>query len=742
MDATSDKGPHVEQLFVKVGGLQCSFCTESINKAMTRMEGVSEVAVSLSHEEVLIHFDPRLATSSAIKNTLTSIGFTIRDPEKLRSFEEEEEELRGEKRRLLFAALLTITTAFFMFLMWAGFSTPIVPPIIFLLALLTMFGPGLYIKRMAGSSLRRGIFNQHVLLEFAAFGGLVGGLYGFFIQPWPLMDFFAVSVFVTSYHILSGYVSLLVRTRSTQAIKKLMDLQPATAWVIRSDNQDVETPIDQVMPGDLVRVRPGESIPIDGVIEKGSSTVDQSLVTGESLPVPKREGDEVIGGSLNQWGTLLIRVTKVGEESFIQQIANHIQEARVLKPSIVVLVDRVLKYFVRGVIFSALLAFAIWTLGSWVVVGQPNFERAVFATLAVLVMGYPCALGMATPLAMIRGSGMAARNGVLIRSGEAFQVFKDIRKVVFDKTGTLTKGNMQVIEIVTVGEFIKSELLMYAASLELESEHPLARAVVDRALADGVELEESTDIQIVPGMGIQGLVRNEIVLVGSPEFLMNEGIDETAFSQRLDSLRSQGLTVVAVSVAENVAGLIAVGDSLKEDVHETIDRLRAAGIEPVIVSGDNEKTVRAIAKQVSVSEIYAQSLPQDKSLIIRDIQASGYRVAMVGDGINDAPALMQADIGIAIGAGSDIAIESADVVLVGNRLGGVAVAYDIGKSSYAKTVQNVLLAFLFNFIGIPFAIIGLLHPIWAMIAMAGSVSTVLVNSFGGTFSKRVRFESP
>ena len=277
---------------------------------------------------------------------------------------------------------------------------------------------------------------------------------------------------------------------------------------------------------------------------------------------------------------------------------------------------------------------------------------------------------------------------------------------------------------------------MYAASLELESEHPLARAVVDRALTDGVVLEECKDVQVVPGMGVQGFVRGELVLVGSPNFLMKEGIDETSFPQSLDNLRSNGLTVVAVSVAGIIAGLIAIGDPLKDDVHETIDRLRTAGIEPVMVSGDTVHTVRAIAKQVGISEVYAQALPQDKSMRIRDIQAEGYRVVMVGDGINDAPALMQADIGIAIGAGSDIAIESADVVLVGDSLGGVVDANVIGKSSYAKTLQNVLLAFLFNFIGVPLVITGILHPMWAMIAMVGSVSTVLLNSFGGTFLRR------
>jgi P-type E1-E2 ATPase len=322
-------------------------------------------------------------------------------------------------------------------------------------------------------------------LEFAAFAGLAGGFIGFFRPEFPMPDFFAVAVFVTAYHLLSGYVSLLVRTRSSQAIKKLMALQPATAHVIR-DGKEEEIPLSEVNSGDLVRVRPGESIPVDGIVEEGASGVDQSLVTGESIPVEKGKGEEVIGGSINQTGTLLIKVTHVGPESFLQKVIQHIQEARALKPGIIVLVDRVLKYFVPGVVIAAALAFVIWTLGSWLVTGEPDFSRAVFATLAALVMGYPCALGMATPLAMIRGGGIAAQKGILMRSGEAFQTFKDVRKIVLDKTGTITRGKPAVTRVVPIKEDGERELLRLAASIEASSEHPLARAIVEYAVDEGI----------------------------------------------------------------------------------------------------------------------------------------------------------------------------------------------------------------------------------------------------------------
>jgi heavy metal translocating P-type ATPase len=702
-----------DKLIVKIGGLQCSFCTETVREAVSRMEGVSDVAVSLSHEEALIEYDSRIQTPAAITDTLRAIGFSIRDPDKVRSFEEEEAELFQEKRRLIAAGVLTILAATTMLLMWTGYSIPFGFGIMVSLAILTMFGPGLYIKRLAGASLRRGILNQHVLLEFAAFGGMLGGIIGIFVQPWPVMDFFAVSVFVTSYHILSGYVSLLVRTRSSQAIKKLMDLQPATARLIGPDESETEIPIENVKRGNLVKVLPGESIPVDGIVRKGASSVDESIVTGEPIPVSKERGDEVIGGSINQRGFLIIEVAKVGEESFLRQIAAHIREARALKPDIVMLVDRILKYFVRGVLLAAL--------------GAPNLEIGVFSALAVLVMGYPCAIGMATPLALIRGSGIAAQRGVLIRSGEAFQTFKDVRRVVFDKTGTLTMGRPAVIDIIAINGFSESEVLSLAASLEVNSEHPLARAVVERTLQNGVDLEPVDDFHAIPGKGVRGRVRDTIILVGSPEFLKDEGVSE--FPEKLELMQEDGLTVVTVSVDEVLAGMIAIGDQLKEDAKTVVGELLTTGLEPVMVTGDNERTAHAIAEELGISAVHAGVLPQEKSAMIRKLQTHGHKVAMVGDGINDAPAIMRSDIGIAIGAGSDIAIESADIVIVGDRLRGVIDAYNVCRSSYRKTVQNVLLAFVFNGIGVPLAMTGMLHPVWAMIAMAGSVSAVLANSF-------------
>ncbi|MFQ6059618.1 MAG: heavy metal translocating P-type ATPase, partial [Anaerolineae bacterium] len=487
------------KLQLKIGGMSCSFCAETIRRVYGRVDGVQEVHVSLSNEEALIEYEPAKCTPTELKDALRQLGYTVRDPDKVRAFEEQAAELRQARNRLLAGGALTAVALALMIAMWLGLRQPWFPYAMLGLGLATVFGLGGHILSMAVQSLRRGILNQHVLLELGAFAGLTGGLLGFFRPDFPVSDFLAVAVFVTTYHLLSGWASLLVRSRASEAVRRLLDLQPAAARVIRHGREE-EVPIEEVKLCDRVRVRPGESVPVDGVVVGGTSAVDESLVTGEPMPQEKRVGDEVIGGSVNQTGTLVIEVTRVGEESFLQQVARHIEEARAMKPAVLQLVDAVLRFYVPSVLAFAGAAVLIWTFGAWLVTGQPNLPRAVFAALAVLVMGYPCALGMATPLAMIRGGGMAAQRGILMRSGEAFQVFKDVIKVVLDKTGTITKGKPEVADVIADGRWQMADnpstsaaghqLLWLAASAESVSEHPLGRAIVDYALAQGIDLAE------------------------------------------------------------------------------------------------------------------------------------------------------------------------------------------------------------------------------------------------------------
>jgi heavy metal translocating P-type ATPase len=726
---STERPSTLSKLQVKIGGMQCSFCVEALRQAFLKIDGVKDASISLAHEEALVQYDPGWAAPEQIKAILIDMGYTWRDPEKVRSFEEEEAELSAARRKFLVGAGAAGIVVIFMVLMWLGFTQPWFRWPMLALALGTMFGPAWHIKKMAWASLKRGILNQHVLLEFAAFAGLAGGFIGFFRDEFPIPDFFGVATFVTAYHLFSGYLSLVARTRSSQAIKRLMTLQPANARIIR-DGKEEEIAVSEVKTNALVKVRPGESIPVDGVVEEGYSTVDQSLVTGEPIPVEKSKGDEVIGGSINQAGTLTVRVTSIAAESFLQRVAQHIQEARALKPGILILVDRVLKYFVPGVLSAAGLAFIIWTLGAWAVTGQPDFSRAVFAALAALVMGYPCALGMASPLAMMRGGGIAAEKGILMRSGEAFQIFKDVRKVILDKTGTITAGRPVVTDVGMVEGVDQDEFLRLLGTIEASSEHPVAEAIVQYVKVMGIQTATADNFEAHIGKGVTADVEGKHVTIGRARFLKEKGIDISILEKSRDELEEHGKTVVLVAVDKSPWGVIAVGDAIKEDAPKAVRRLKEAGLEPVMVTGDNWRTARAVADEIGIERVLAEVLPNNKADEIRKLQKQGYRVAMVGDGINDAPALMQADVGIAIGAGTDIAIESADIVVVGNKLGSVVDAYHIARSSYTKTFQNVSLAFTFNGIGIPAAVTGLVHPVWAMIAMAASVTLVLLNSFG------------
>ena len=532
-----------------------------------------------------------------------------------------------------------------------------------------------------------------------------------------------------AYHLLSGYVSATVRARSQEAVRKLLDLQPDEVRVIR-EGRERRIPLERIAVGDRVRVLPGERIPVDGRVLSGASAVDESLVTGEPLPLEKLPGDEAVGGSLNENGTLLLEVTRVGEDTFLRRVARHVQDARAMKPGVIQLVDAVLKRFVPVVLTVSALAFLGWTLGSWALTGSADLTRAIFAALSVLVMGYPCALGMATPLALIRGGGVAAERGILIRSAEAFQVLKDVRTVVLDKTGTITHGDPSVDDVMVLDGASVEEVLAAAAAAEARSAHPLARAILTRAGDDGIAVGEPDSFQSVTGLGVVAEMGGEEVVVGRPGLLEERGIRfGPGVRARVAELEGNSRTVVGVARAGRLLGLISLADRVKESAPDAIARLTRAGIEPVMLTGDNRRTAESVARKVGIARVLAEVLPDEKAAAIRELQSGGRRVAMVGDGINDAPALTQADVGIAIGAGADIAIESADVVLVRGDLSGVMEAIEIGRGSYRKTVQNLVLAFTFNGVGIPLAATGLLHPVWAMAAMIASVSTVLENSF-------------
>jgi len=766
---------------MRIGGLHCSLCTGTIEKALGRKPGVDKVAVSLTHEQALIEYDPSVVQPEELAQALKEIGYTVSDPRKLRPYDEEERALVRERGRFLTALGMSIAAmglagypvssawfylcvfsiasmvafsfvvlrahglrwAFAGSALFAAFGAAIytlrlrgtfgvaTPWLAGALALFLVFGVGLHILRMGVMSLRRGILNQHVLVEAGAFAGLAGGVIGLTFHPtnYPTVAFFSVAVMVLTYHIFSEWLSLIVKTRSSQAVKKLLDLEPDVAHVVRNGREQ-EVSLEEVRVGDLVRIRAGERVPVDGLVESGESEVDESLVTGEPLPVEKRAGDRTVSGSLNGHGTLLVRVTAVGEESFLRQVIRSVEEARALKPGLLHLVDRVLRVYTPTVLLTALGATLFWLLGPWVAGISPDLQRAMFAGLSVLVMGYPCAVGISAPLSIVRGAGDAAARGVLMRTGEAFEALRRVTHVVFDKTGTLTEGRPALRRIVAFGGS-EEELLALAAAVEVGSEHPLARAVVEEALQRHIDLPKVEEFAAVAGRGVQARLDGARLIVGSPMFLRSHGVNVAVREGSIHELEGHGFTVIGVAREGVLLGLLAFDDTLRPDAADTVRRLHERGIRTILVTGDNEQAALRFARAAGIKEVHARVLPAEKAAIIRKLQEEGARVAMVGDGINDAPALMQADVGIAFGSGADISIESADVIILNKRVAAVLDAYEISRHSYRKMVQNVFLAFSFNGIGIPLAATGLVYPIWGMVAMAASVTSIFINSLWG-----------
>ncbi|MDQ0381432.1 heavy metal translocating P-type ATPase [Amycolatopsis thermophila] len=758
--------PGHARIRARIAGLHCSLCTGTIDKALGRLDGVGQVAVSLTHEQVLVDYEPAVIAPERILATLRDIGYLLYDPRKLRPFEEEEAALVREGLRLLgaitaaLAAIGLITTVAGVWSVLvplsvvvvmvpvavailrpagpgtavagpAGIAAPGVallvlrtagvvrePLIAWLagaMAVIVVAGVAHHILRMAYQALRRGILNQHVLLEIGAFAGPAGGVIGLTgaFPGYPTAAFFAVSVLVAAYHIFSEWLSLLVKTRSSQAVKKLLDLQPDLARVVR-DGTEAEVPVEQVVVGDMVRIRSGERIPVDGRVTEGFSTVDMSVVTGEPVPQEKGRGDAVVSGSLNGTGSLLVQATARASESFLAQVVRHVEDARALKPGILHLVDRILRVYTPTVLSISTLSLMGWLAGSAAITGEVNVQRAVFAALTVLVMGYPCAVGIAAPLAIVRGAGEAADAGIIMRTGEAFQTFRPV-----------------VSELCTVDGVSVEDLIAVSAAAETHSEHPLARAIRDAATDRRLGVPAVADFQASTGFGVTATVGEHRVLVGRPVFLTGHGFDLTPVADTIARLENAGHTVVAVVRDHRPLGVIALADALRTEAAQVVTELRDAGVIPLLVTGDNRRAARHIAGQAGIGEVHPQALPEAKAALVGWLQAAGHTVAMVGDGINDAPALMRADVGVAIGSGTDIVTESADIILVRDDLTLVLTAREISRRSYRRVKQNIALAFTFNGLGIPLSATGLVHPVWAMVAMAASVTGLFVNSLGG-----------
>lgn len=606
---------------------------------------------------------------------------------------------------------------------------------LFILVTPVQFIGGWSFYKGAWNALRKRAINMDLLI---ALGTSVAYLYSvavlFFPQVLPVKVeerdvYFEVSAVIIAFVLLGKYMEEIIKKHSSAAVRKLLDLKPATAHVVRQ-GQEMEVPADSVMVSELVIVRPGDKIPTDGEVVEGASAIDESMLTGESMPVEKRPGSPVIGGTLNRTGMFKFKATKVGSETALAQIIRMVEDAQASSAPIQRIADQVTAYFVPAVVGTAFVAFAGWWLAG-------NFPQGLLAFIAVLIIACPCALGIATPAALMVGVGRGAQAGILIRGGEILEKAEKLTAVVFDKTGTLTQGEPNVTDVLVLGAQSEDEVLRLAASLEMGSEHPLGEAIVRGAQHRNLALGTIAEFEAIPGHGVQGLCEGKKVLLGNRRLLQREGIDARGADEPMQRLESDGKTAMLLALDGQLAGVIAVADTLKPEAKEAIAGLKRQKIEVIMLTGDNQRTANAIARQLGIDTVIAEVLPSDKAKHIKALQQQGKVVAMVGDGVNDAPALATADIGIAIGSGSDVAKETGGIILVKNDVRDVVAGIRLSAATMRTIKRNLFWAFIYNSVGVPVAALGLLNPIIAAAAMALSSLSVIVNS---ALLRRVKLE--
>jgi len=605
----------------------------------------------------------------------------------------------------------------------------------FLLATPVQFIAGAQFYRGFWHAIKRRSGNMDTLIAIGTSAAYFYSLVATFVPKFAAEPiFYEVAAMLITFVILGKLLEARAKGKASDAIKKLMGLAAKTARVIRGD-QIVDVPVEQVVVGDVVVVRPGEKIPVDGVVTEGRSSVDESMLTGESIPVEKNSGDKVIGATINKLGSFRFRATKVGAETALAQIIKLVEEAQGSKAPVQRFADRISAVFVPAVVAIAIATFLVWMLLGPSLFPQAMgeftpFVKALLVSTAVLVIACPCALGLATPTAIMVGTGKGAENGILIKSAEALETAHKIKAIIFDKTGTLTHGKPEVTEFESVNGFHLQDLIGLSASLERSSEHPLAEAIVAYAEGVGAEIPDALDFVAVPGHGVEGAVGDRQVMLGNRKLMQRHSIDLSPIAERVEQLENQGKTVMLIAVDSGLAGLVAVADTLKPDSKEAVTRLMSMGIEVYMITGDNRRTAEAIAAQagIAANNVLAEVLPEHKAAEVSRLQVKGLSVAMVGDGINDTPALAQANVGIAMGAGTDVAMETGDIVLIKNDLRDAVTAIELSKRTIRKIYQNFFWALGYNTLGIPIAALGLLRPELAGAAMALSSVSVVTSS--------------
>ena len=751
--------PGTARLRMSVKGLRCASCVSQVEGALLRIPGVAAANLNLATSEVDIEYQPGQLSLEDLASVVAESGYELvpaaaaSEESVDQHAEEQAEEYRGLMRKFWFAAFVSIPVMFFSYpdfipglrewMPMGSDNRRIVWGLLGLLTLPVLVWSGSQFYTGMWAALKHRTANMHTLIASGITAAFVYSAVAVIFPQWfpsqALAEaFWDVSTVVVALVVLGMALEVKAKGKTSEAIKKLVGLQAKTARVVR-DGKEVDIPVEEVIVGDHVVVRPGDKVPVDGVVVTGSSSLDESMITGESIPVEKTEGDEVIGATLNKTGSFTFEATRVGKDTALSNIIRMVQDAQGSKAPIQRVVDQVAAYFVPTVMILGLLAFIAW----YNVGPEPRIVFSIIVLVTTLIIACPCALGLATPTSLTVGIGKGAENGILIRSGDALQTAKRLNAIVLDKTGTITKGEPELTDVISLSDFDDDKLLALTATLEKGSEHPLGEAIVRGAEARHLTLTTAVDFAAIPGHGVYGRVDGHELLLGNAKLLHDRGIDSTDLTADWERLAADGKTPMYIAIDNQAAGLIAVADTVKDDSQHAVNALQAMGLEVVMITGDNERTAEAIAKRVGIERVLADVLPQEKAHEVKKLQLEGKVVAMVGDGINDAPALAQADVGMAIGTGTDVAIEASDITLIKGSLGGVVTGMQISRATMRNVHQNLFGAFIYNVLGIPVAM-GVLYPFTGLLlspliaaaAMAFSSVTVVTNA------NRLRYFKP
>ena len=737
----------MQNMILNISGMTCAACAKNIERILKKQDGVINADVNFGAEKLNLEFDSEKTTAAKLQAAMKKSGYTLHLPQEDDAdavAKNKAAEISALWQRFVLSAIFAIPLTLFsmipMFLkeaglMWIPYQlNPLNFPAANMIIQTMMTAPVLIINRKLFRDGFRSLFLGHPNMDsLIAKGTAVAVIYSLYLTVQNVffgadyMPYYEVAAVILTLVVLGKYMEAKTKGKTSEAIKKLMNLTPKKAKVIRSD-AEIEIPIEQVIVGDIIIVRPGERMPVDGIVVSGKTAVDESMLTGESMPVSKSAGDEIIGASINKNGSVKYRATKVGKDTVLSQIINLVEQAQTSKAPIARLADIISGYFVHTVIAIALLAGIGWLISG----AGVAFSLTIF--VSVLVVACPCALGLATPTAIMVGTGKGAENGILIKSGEALEIAHKLQTVILDKTGTITEGKPHVTDVITNGGYSENEALYFAASAENQSEHPLGEAIANRGKELFEALPEAESFNSITGQGIAAVIEGRRVLIGNMRLMQSNGVDITGFAEDWDRLAGEGKTPMYMAIDGTPEAIIAVADIIKPTSRAAVQNLRNMGLDVVMITGDNRRTAEAIAREAGIGEVLAEVLPQDKAESVKTLQNQGKKVAMVGDGINDAVALVQADIGIAIGSGTDIAMESAEIILMRGDLNGVAAAIYLSKRTLRNIKQNLFWAFAYNVLGIPIAV-GVLYifggplmsPMIAALAMSFSSVSLLLN---------------